>query len=269
MKAVSTESPPNHSDPLSAAVVSDHQLTARMEPFDSFWEAPADIEKGYRTFGKFYAHNYLRYLPERKDVRILVVSCGPGYFVNLLTERGYSKVVGIDSFPDKIAHAKRRHLNCEVARVFAFLQECQEPFDVIFAEQELNHLTKTEILSFLASCHANLADGGTIIVHSINGTSPLTGAESRAGNFDHFNSLTEYSLNQILEYSGFTNVKVFPLNLYVFYLNPLNYVAMFVDRLYTLLFTLSFILVGKTARIFTKKIAAVARTPGQGVSHGG
>ena len=145
--------------------------------------------------------------------------------------------------------------------MFAFLQECQEPFDVIFAEQELNHLTKTEILAFLAACHENLVDGGTIIVHSINGTSPLTGAESRAGNFDHFNSLTEYSLNQILEYSRFTNVKVFPLNLYVFYTNPLNYVAWLIDKLNSLFFRLNFILVGKSAKIFTKKLGAVAMKP--------
>lgn len=258
---VSTEVALPRSRRDSWKTVLDDDLTARMEPFDSFWEAPRDMEKGYSRFDKFYRHNYFRYVPQNRDARILVVSCGPGYFVNLLTERGYSKVVGIDSFHDKIAHAKRRHLNCEVARVFAFLQQCQEPFDVIFAEQELNHLTKTEILAFLAACHENLADGGTIIVHSINGTSPLTGAESRAGNFDHYNSLTEYSLNQILEYSGFTNVKVFPLNLYVFYTNPLNYLAWLIDKLNSLFFRLNFILVGKSATIFTKKLGAVAMKP--------
>ncbi len=54
-------------------------------------------------------------------------------------------------------------------------------------------------------------------------------------------------------------IKPFPLDLYVFYGNPLNYVALLLDRLYTLFFRLNFILVGKSAKIFTKKIAAVAR----------
>ena len=64
------------------------QLTSRIEPFDSFWEAPDDIEKGYRNFGLFYTDNYARYFPSDKASRILCVSCGPGYLVNLLTEKG-------------------------------------------------------------------------------------------------------------------------------------------------------------------------------------
>ena len=60
------------------------ELTAKMEPFDSFWEGPENVEKGYASFYQFYKHNYLRYFPERKDCSVLVVSCGPGYFVNTL-----------------------------------------------------------------------------------------------------------------------------------------------------------------------------------------
>ena len=242
--------------------ISDSDLTARIEPFDSFWEAPADIERGYARFGKFYHHNYLPYLPRDRDARILVVSCGPGYFVNLLLERGYRNVVGIDSFPEKIAYAQARSLPCRVERAFGYLQRNPEPYDVIFAEQEINHLTKPEILAFLRLCRDNLRPGGSLIVHSINGASPLTGSEARAGNFDHYNSFTEYSLRQILEHAEFQDVRILPLNLYVFYANPLNYVAMLVNALNSLFFRLNFMLVGKDAKIFTKKIAAVCRRPG-------
>jgi len=30
------------------------QLAAQIEPFDSFWEGPSDIEKGYDKFLSFY-----------------------------------------------------------------------------------------------------------------------------------------------------------------------------------------------------------------------
>ena len=33
------------------------QLTAKMEPFDSFWEGPTNIEKGYGTFYQFYSRD--------------------------------------------------------------------------------------------------------------------------------------------------------------------------------------------------------------------
>ena len=50
------------------------KLTAKMEAFDSFWEAPENIEKGYSSFGSFYRHNYLRHFPDNKDANILVIS---------------------------------------------------------------------------------------------------------------------------------------------------------------------------------------------------
>lgn len=243
----------------------DDQLASKLEPFDSFWEAPKDIEKGYGRFARFYEHNYLPHVPEDRGSRILVISCGPGYFVDMLRSHGYTDVVGIDSYPDKVAWAERRGLDCRVARGFAFLAASEEPWDVIVAEQEINHLTKPEIVEFLRLSHSKLRAGGTMLVHSINGTSPLTGSESRAGNFDHHNSFTEYSLKQVLEYTGFEAIRPFPLDLYVFWGNPLNYVAWGIDRLTTLFFRLNFILVGKSARIFTKKIAAVAKKPAQAV----
>lgn len=239
--------------------ITDEVLAAEIEPFDSFWEAPEDIESGFEKFGKFYRDNYLKHFPEDRDARVLVISCGPGYMVNLLNEEGYRDVVGIDSFPEKVEHAKRRNLDCRQARVFGFLRNTREPYDVIFAEQELNHLAKDEIKAFLALCREKLVSGGRLIVHSINGANPMTGSEARTGNFDHYNAFTEYSLRQILEHMQFRNVEVLPLNLYVFWLNPFNYVALAVEKLLHLFYRANYILVGKDATIFTKKLAAVAR----------
>ncbi len=237
------------------------ELAAKIEPFDSFWEAPDDVEKGYSTFYKFYKHNYLTHLPEDANVKILVISCGPGYFVNLLTQKGYKNVLGIDSFPEKVKYAEERNLNCKVANAFEFLQANDEPYDVIFCEQELNHLTKQEMLEFLGLCWRKLRTGGRLLVHSLNGANPITGSEALAQNFDHYNTFTEYTMKQVLGYSKFTNVKVFPLDLYVFYTNPANYVLMLVSALYTAFFRLSFILYGKKNKLFTKKIGAVCTKP--------
>ena len=235
------------------------ELTAKIEPFDSFWEAPEDIQKGYGRFYQFYKRNYLKYLPTDKHAKILVVSCGPGYFVNLLTNEGYSNVLGIDSNSQKISYAQERSLNCKVEEAFPFIDSQKEEFDAIVCEQELNHLTKDEILVFLGLCRNSLRQNGTLIVHVLNGANPITGAEALAQNFDHYNTFTEYTLRQVLEYSHFSDIRIIPLNLYVFYLNPLNYVLIALDRLYTLFFRFSFLLYGKTNKIFTKKIAAICK----------
>ena len=85
---------------------------------DSCWQAPHDVERGYRSFYQYYKHNFLPHIPKDKQAQILVVSCGPGYLVNLLKEQGYENVLGIDSDAAKIAHATRRNLNCRTEPAF-------------------------------------------------------------------------------------------------------------------------------------------------------
>lgn len=239
--------------------MSEMELTAKMEPFDSFWEGPEDIQKGYGTFYQFYKVNYLPHMPKNKAAAVLVISCGPGYFVNMLAKQGYTNVLGIDSDQGKVQYARDKSLNCRADRAFPFVEDHKGSFDVIFCEQEINHLTKEEILAFLQLCRGALKKNGIIIIHGLNGANPITGSESLAQNFDHYNTCTEYTMKQILAYSGFTDVKVIPLRLYVFYKNPLNYVLIVIDAGLTLLFRLAFIMYGKSNRIFTKKIAAIGR----------
>ena len=114
------------------------------------------------------------------------------------------------------------------------------------------------MVAFLRLVREKLSDGGCIVCHGLNGANPIVGAETLAQNFDHFNTFTSYSLAQVLEYAGFSDIRVFGLNLYVFYRNPLNYVGWLVTSTLHLLFRMLFILYGKSNRIFTKKIAAVA-----------
>lgn len=234
------------------------ELTAKMEPFDSFWEGPGNIEKGFTSLYKFYKHNYLPLVPTDKNSKILVISCGPGYFVDMLNRNGYDNVLGIDSYvEDKIDVARERGLNCEQATAFEFLETCEDSYDLIFCEQEINHLTKEEILEFLVLANTKLNKDGKLIMHALNGANPITGAEALAQNFDHYNTFTEYTMKQALTHTGYKDVKVVPLHLYVFWKNPANYVLIAISALYTLFFRVSFFMYGKTNKIFTKKIAAV------------
>ena len=237
------------------------RLAARLEPFDSYWQAPADVDSGYAKFAAYYRANYLPHLPTDRSARILVVSCGAGYLIDLLRTAGYSNIRGIDSDPEKTAHARRRGLPCETAEAFPYLERNREPFDAIIPEQELNHLTLTEQLEFLSLCLRNLKPGGLMIVYGLNGANPLVGSENLAHNIDHFNTFTDYSLRQVLQLAGFTDIRVMPLKLYVFWKNPLNYVGLAATTLLELFFRLCFILYGKDVKILTKKLAAVCQAP--------
>lgn len=237
------------------------QLKAKLEPFDSYWQAPSNVESGYNKFEAYYRTNYLPHLPGDKAARILVISCGPGYLVNLLAKEGYSNVKGVDSDPAKIEYAKAKGLNCSVSMAFDCLIGEQGLFDVIIPEQELNHLTLDEQIAFLELCRERLKPGGLLVVYGLNGANPLVGSENLAHNIDHFNLFTDYSLKQILELGGFADIKVMPLKLYVFWKNPLNYVGLAVTSLLELFFRACFILYGKDVKVLSKKLAATARAP--------
>jgi len=244
---------------LLANLPGSEQLAAQIEPFDSFWEGPADIEAGFSKFLAFYTDNYLEHMPANRDAAILVISCGPGYFVNLLKEKGYTNVLGIDSYADKIQIAQQHGLNCEQVRAFEFLDSPEQygVWDAVFCEQEINHLTKEEIPVFLALVKRALKPDGKLVLHALNGANPITGAEALAQNYDHYNTFTEYTMKQVLEHYGFRDARVFPLNLYVFWKNPLNYILIAGSTLYSLFFRASFIMYGKSNKIFTKKIGGV------------
>lgn len=237
----------------------DPNLTAQIEPFDTFWEAPENVEKGYRSFSAFYEYNYSAVLPKSKNAVILVISCGAGYFLEYLKNKHYFNAIGIDSDQEKVSYGKNRGLNCRNENSFPFLQREENFYDFIFVEQEINHLTKKEIIDFLKLCRRNLKRDGRLVIHSLNGANPITGSEALAQNFDHYNTLTEYSLKQVLNHTGFIQIRVFPLRLYVFYRNPLNYVGILIDTMLTAIFRLGFLFYGKKNKIFTKKIGAIAK----------
>lgn len=236
-------------------------LSARLEPFDSYWQAPADVESGYQSFLAYYRANYVPHLPADRAARILVISCGPGYLVNMLAKAGYTNVLGIDSDAAKVEHARRKGLPCEVAEAFPFLEKTTQGYDAIIPEQELNHLTLAETIEFLRLCRKALRPGGRIVVYAMNGANPLVGSENTAHNIDHFYNVTEYSLTQLLELGGFAEIRPFALKLYVFWKNPLNYVGLAVTSVLELMFRVVFKMYGKNVRILSKKIAAVAVRP--------
>ena len=105
-------------------------------------------------------------------------------------------------------------------------------------------------------CRDKLCEGGTLISYTLNGANPLVGAENLAHNIDHFYTVTEYSFRQLLELTGFRNIKIHPLKLYVFWKNPLNYVGLVATMILELMLRGIFALYGKKVTVLSKKILA-------------
>ena len=238
------------------------EWSARIEPFESYGQNLKNLDAGYRRFETYYRANYLPHIPRDRGTRIAVLSCGPGYLVHALVQAGYTNVQGIDASPRYIEHAQQHDLPCKLGEPVAFLEDLRGQLDFIIPEQELNHLTLEETIDFLTLCRETLADGpeAGVLVYAINGGNPLTSPEHLSHNIDHFYSVTEYSLEQILVLAGFTDVRPFPCELYVFWKNPANYVGWAVTHAFEFTVRVLLRFYGKRLRILSKRIAATART---------
>ena len=83
----------------------------RKERIVNYWEKRSDsfLEQRRAELHSALAGRWMaelkKYLPEKKNLRILDVGCGTGFFTILLAKEGH-QVTGIDLTPDMITHAK-------------------------------------------------------------------------------------------------------------------------------------------------------------------
>ena len=178
-------------------------LAARLEPFDSYWQAPKDIEAGYSSFAAYYRANYLPHLPAGSRCAHPGDQLRPGLLLNVLAQAGYRNVVGIDSDPAKVEHGRRRGLPCEAAEAFPYLERMPRRVRRHHSGAGAQPSHAEETIEFLQLCHAALQPGGRVIVYAMNGANPFVGSENLAHNIDHFYIVTEYSLTQLLQLGGF------------------------------------------------------------------
>ena len=235
------------------------QLTGKIHSWTTFCEGIPNIEEGFRYYDLLYRRNYTHLLPQDKNAEVLVTSAGVGYFVTFLNQMGFEKVIGVDSDQSKVEYARAKNFNVIRENAFDLLEDTDNMFDLIVAEQEINHLTKEELVVFLTRARKRLRDGGRLILNSTNYANPLTAIDHFAHNFNHFVGYTENSIEQVFEYCGFGDVVCYPIDNYVFYKDPLNWIAKAITELFSLFFTITYKMYGKSGKLFTKRIIGVGK----------
>jgi 2-polyprenyl-3-methyl-5-hydroxy-6-metoxy-1,4-benzoquinol methylase len=222
-------------------------------------DSQKDVDAQYRYFKK----NYSKYLPPDKGAKILDLASGMGQFLNFLRRQGYENFLGVDISEQEIEYCKGKGYPVEKADMFAFLDAHIEAFDAIVFNNTIEHLTKEQALSILSKIHKSLKGNGVLLAKTVNMANFITASGGRYIDITHETGFTEESLRQVCSLSGFKDVKITGTDIYVFYLNPLNYVARFTAFIFGKLFRALFLLYGrKTTHIFTKDILAVCRKQG-------
>ena len=213
---------------------------------------------GFETYYRYFKKNYFKHLPENKDLNILDIGCGMGHFLYFLGKEGYKNCLGIDISKENIEFCKEKKFNVKLCDAFEFLTEKTKHFDLIVMNDLIEHFNKQEIIEILELVNKNLVQYGKVIIKTLNASNPILANSGRYIDFTHEISFTEESLSQVLRVCGFKDVRIHPQDIYIFYKNPLNYLAKYISKFLNSIFRLLFLLYGrKTTNIFTKSIIGI------------
>ena len=181
------------------------------EYFDSiFSHSNVFSKKEYEEHFLDYEINYGKFLPKDKDAKILDIGCGAGHFLYFLNKKGYENFQGIDISSQQVDFCKKNiSEQVEKADIHDFLENKDNLYDAIAANDLLEHIPKDKTIRFLILANKALKANGVFLIKTPNLGNPFA-IFSRYKDFTHTIGFTEKSLYQILWVAGFRNIQILP-----------------------------------------------------------
>ena len=205
---------------------------------------------------------YLRWMikrcfPADHECQILDLGCGDGALLHFLREADYTNCRGVDISPTQVEAAEQLGVKVERGDLMQALSlMTDKSLDVIVALDVIEHLTKSELLSFADEIYRALKDGGRWIIHCPNGDSPFFAA-IRYGDWTHEQVFTSTSLLQVIKAAGFGYLScqedpIVPHGLK----SAIRRLLWTIVR--TVIRTISLIETGSASNIYTRNLLAIA-----------
>ena len=159
---------------------------------------------------------YLPYLESygirRGEDLVLDMGCGRGEWLELLKVNGY-QAKGIDSNALVIDYCQQRQLLAERGDAIAYLQSLPaESVGGISGFHIIEHLPFPVLVQFIDQIHRVLRPGGMVIFESPNPSNLIVGSWKFYFDPTHLNPLPSATSQFLVEYAGFTQVKVLNLH---------------------------------------------------------
>jgi 2-polyprenyl-3-methyl-5-hydroxy-6-metoxy-1,4-benzoquinol methylase len=157
----------------------------------------------------YYDDLYDTLLPKDKASRILDVGCGGGHFLYYLIRKGYTNIEGVDLAPGLVEFVKNEICgNVRNREALNFLEENQAVFNVIVANDFIEHLSKESIIKFLFLAKISLKTDGMLIIKTPN-MSHLFASRNRYVDFTHEVGFTEHSLYEVCAAANYDQVEIY------------------------------------------------------------
>jgi len=186
-------------------IVSDYRKIA----FDSYlsYGFKENHSPDPEAVSRHYAYNYLPFLPQDRQARILDIGCGMGDFLYFLERHGYTNFLGLDVGAEQVEHVNKL-LGTEKAILVDSTEEFLEnggPYSCIVMLNVIEHIKKEKVVTLLERLHGALAESGVLILKTEN-LACITGVFNRYLDFTHELGFVEPSLKQVLKMAGFRKI---------------------------------------------------------------
>ncbi len=147
-------------------------------------------------------------LPKDKNIPILDIGCGMGYFLWFLQNNGFTNTAGVDLSPEQVRVAESFGVKgVHLCHWKEYLAEHPSKFGFIMLDNVIEHLTKDEIIELLLAIFSSLQPGGKVYISTPNSGSPF-GLPLSFVDFTHEVFFTAASLSQVLTACRFSSVRV-------------------------------------------------------------
>lgn len=181
-------------------------------------------KSAYESAAISYDYNYKPFLPKDRRAKILDMGCGMGHFLYYLYKRNYTNFIGIDISKQQIEFIKKNISACEElaesfkkisekvyhADAFTFLKHHESEYDLIVANDLIEHIKKDEILQLLRLIRNSLKENGIFVAKTGNMANPFN-LRLRYIDITHEIGYNEISLFQILKISNFSEINIYPM----------------------------------------------------------
>lgn len=158
-----------------------------------------------------YDRMYGKYMPQDKSALIGDIASGAGQFLKYCKNLGYVNYVGVELSKGQVEYARTvvgiDHVIFEDG--LEYLGKMPGMFDLIVANDFIEHLTKARGVEFVSLVMRALRPGGRIILKTGN-MAAFGGLVIWCNGIDHECGYTERSLDTLLAINGFEGREIIP-----------------------------------------------------------
>lgn len=166
-----------------------------------------DLAADLKSYSEIFKRKFIPLIKDfKKDAAILEIGCGPGNVLQFLKNAGFENLYGIDISEEQVKEASTKGLNVEAADVFEFFKRNNKTYDIVFVLDFIEHFHKNELLDLFKGFNKILNENGIIIFRTPNGQGIFPN-KNIYGDLTHLTIFNTYSLLQILQITGFSDIK--------------------------------------------------------------